>query len=251
MPMRRSYASKRTYSVKSRDARRVKRRKLGTPSGVLVTRSPNAPKPYLGPGADVKWNNSAIELVSPYTITMDSSGSVYHINEISKGVGQNQRIGNAYRNIGVHLRGYVNQTPASAVFAREDTVRICLVWDTQPQGALPVFNEIMQNTILSGASALPLYPDEERFKIFWSKTFTWGRAAGDSVCLARYEIDEYIGFPRNFVTKLSAGSATGGSISLIRSGGLYLLASSCTSAASTGLPEMRLNLKHFFDEKSP
>lgn len=249
--MGRSYAYKRGYSAKRRDPKRVKSRKLGTPSGVLVTRSPNAPKPYLGPGADVKWNNTALELVSPYTITMDSSGSVYHINEISKGVGQSQRIGNAYRNIGVHLRGWVQQVAASPVFCREDTVRFSLVWDTQPQGALPVFNEIMQNTLLSGSSALPLYPDEDRFKIFWSKTFTWGRQAGDSVSLARHEIDEYIGFPRNFVTKLSAGSATGGSISLIRSGGLYLLTSASTAAASTGMPECRMNIKHFFDEKSP
>jgi hypothetical protein len=125
---------------------------------------------------------------------------------------------------------------------------MCLVWDTQPQGGLPVFNEIMQNTILSGSSALPLYPDEERFKIFWSKTFTWGRAAGDSVCLARHEIDEYIGFPSYFVTKMSAGATAGGGIGLIRSGGLYLLVSSATAAAASGLPEMLLNVKHFFDE---
>lgn len=250
MPMPRRYFGKRTNPTK-RDALRAKRRKLGTPSGVLVTHNPNAPKPYLGPGADVKWNNTALEVSSPYTVTIDSSGSVYHINEIAKGVSQNQRIGNGYRNIGVHLRGFVNQTPASGVFAREDTVRMSLVWDTEPQGSLPVFNEIMQNTILSGSAALPLYPDEDRFKIVWSKTFTWGRAAGNSVVLARHEIDEYIGFPPYFFTKMTAGSATGGGIGVIRSGGLYILLASNTAAASTGLPEMLLNIKHFFDEKTP
>lgn len=249
--MGRPYANKRTWNAKRRDAKRVKGRKLGTPSGVLITRSPNAPKPYLGTGGDVKWNNSTLETLAPYTITMDSSGSVYHINEIAKGVSQNQRIGNGYRNIGVHLRGFVNQTAAGPTFAREDTVRMSLVWDTLPQGDLPVFGDIMQNTILSGSSALPLYPDEDRFKIFWSKTFTWGRAAGDSVSLSRHEIDEYIGFPSYFYTKLSAGATNGGGIGLIRSGGLYLLVSAATPAAVTGMPEMLLNIKHFFDEKSP
>jgi len=248
------YGRKRsTYDATARKKKRYTKRRLGSPNGVLVAHSPDAPKPYMGRGSDVKWQNRALNASDPYYLETTSLGQVYHVNSLSMGTGQNRRIGNAFRNLGVHLRGYINQGSFDQYgFTLNDTLRISLVWDASPNKMLPAYYDIYQTdgTPASPAGiALPNYPQEDRFKILWTKTTQMSRG-NDSQ--KRWDIDEYVGFPPNLITKY-VGGTTGDSINLTLTGGLYLCFGSCNTLAQgvTLMPRIALSMKYFFDEKTP
>jgi len=248
------YGRKRSvYDSNAAKKKRYTKRRLGSPNGVLVAHSPDAPKPFMGRGADVKWANFALEVDDPYYATSSSLGQVFHVNSLSMGTGQNRRMGNAFRSLGVHLRGYINQgSKDSFGFTLNDTLRVSLVWDASPNKMLPAFYDIYQTdgTPASPAGiALPNYPQEDRFKILWTKTTQFSRTSDEQ---KRYDIDEYIGFPSNLITKV-VGGTTGNSINLILSGGLYLCFGSCNAAGDgpSLMPRIALSMKYFFDEKTP
>ena len=248
------YGRKRsTYDSTASKKKRYTKRRLGAPNGVLVAHSPDAPKPFLGKSADVKWQNMALNTVDPYYLETSSLGQVFHINRLSMGTGQNRRVGNAFRNLGVHLRGAIEQgTYDAAGQTLFDTMRISLVWDASPNKILPAYFDIYQTdgTPASPAGiALPNYPQEDRFKILWTKTTHMNRSKEER---KRWDIDEYVGFPSNMITKY-VGGTTGDSINLTLSGGLYLCFGS-TQSATLGaelMPRIRLSMKYFFDEKTP
>ena len=232
--------------------KRVSKQKLGTPAGVIQVHAPSAPKPYLGRGADVKWFNGIIQPNEPYTSFFTGIGDVQHLNRIAQGTGQNRRIGNAYRNLGIHLRGWIDQGAANSggKLAR-DTLRVSVVWDRSPNKVLASYSEIYNVSPASLAgTALPNYTEEDRFTILATKTYTMQSGASDQVGRKRMDLDEYIGFPRNLITK-HVGGATGGEITVQNTGALLLcIGGSLDSSQTDQFSELYCHFKLFYDERT-
>jgi len=201
---------------------------------------------------DVKWFNGIVNADSPYVDFFTPNGSVQHLNRISQGTGQNRRIGNAYRNLGIHLRGWVDQGAANAggKLAR-DTLRVSVVWDKCPNKTLASYSEIynVSPAALAG-TALPNYTEEDRFMILSSKTYTMQSGLSDQVGRKRIDLDEYIGFPKNLITR-HVGGATGGEITVQNTGALLLcIGGSLDTNQTDQFSEFYCHFKLFYDEKT-
>lgn len=248
MPKR--YAPK--YERTPARKKRVARQKLGTPSGVIQIHAPSAPKPFMGRHGDVKWFNGIINPVEPYVVNFTPAGDVQHLNRIAQGTGQNKRIGNSFRNLGIHLRGWADQGPVDAEGNfLADTLRVSVVWDRSPNKSLATYSEIynVSPAALAG-TALPNYTEEDRFMILSTKTFTMQAGNWSAHGAKRIDFDEYIGFPRNLVTKMVGGSS-GGEITVCNTGALLLcIGGSLDTSYTTSFSSLYCHFKLFYDEKT-
>lgn len=226
--------------------------KMGTPAGVLSVTNPVAPKPYMGRGGDVKWFNGILNPNDPFIVNFIPAGAVYHVNPISQGTGQNKRIGNTFRNLGIHLKGWIDQGAANAGGKlSRDTLRVSLVWDASPnKTAVPYESIYNVSTAALAGTALPNYTEEDRFKIMWSKTYTMQSGLSDDVGRKRIDLDEYVSFPRNLITKCVGGS-TGSAITIQNTGALLLcIGGSLPTEKTDQFSELYCHYKIFFDEKT-
>lgn len=235
--------------------KRAVRQRLGMPRGVITMHAPTAPKPYYGRSGDVKWQNGIVNNVEPYVVNFTPGGATYQLNTIQQGTGQNRRIGNSYRNLGIHVRGWIDQgAPAVTEFGTyylADTLRVALVWDASPNKSLAGYGEIFNVSAATHAgNALPNYTEEDRFQILWQKSYTMQNGKVDAVNKHRYDLDEYIGFPSNLITKMTGG-VTGGDYTVMNTGALLLcIGGSLGTAFTTSFSELYMHHKLFFDEKT-
>lgn len=246
MPKR--YAKK-TFTPRKK---RFTKPKMGTPAGVLSVTNPVAPKPYMGRGGDVKWFNGILNPNDPFYVDFIPAGAVYHVNPISQGTGQNKRVGNTFRNLGIHLKGWINQGDPTSGYVHQDTLRVSLVWDASPNKETVSYDTIYNvSTAALAGTALPNYTEEDRFKIMWSKTFTMQASnitqGGD---LKRLDLDQYVQFPRNLITKCVGGS-TGSAITIQNTGALLLcIGGSLPTSQTLSFSKLYCHYKIFFDEKT-
>lgn len=141
---------------------------------------------------------------------------INHVNEINQGTALIERIGVRAKMLAVLIKFAVKvQTSTVIAFGK-----LALVYDRQPQGVLPIANQIYDAGTVTGPQVTN---NRDRFEILWEKTFSLtGNTSGGLANLtgkSSMMIDERISFSRD--TNWAQG--TSGAIANTRTGALYLV----------------------------
>lgn len=177
---------------------------------------------------------------------MSTNDYVYPINLIQSGSGSWQRIGRKVHNHSVRIKAIAtcyygpDGDTVPAVFSR--VLRVLLVHDKQPNGALPIKSAILAQKNQAGTETSDYqsqlsYDNMDRFKILRDSTYVMdpprpneqvddGTAGMSTQC----KIDEYvkINIPTNY-----SSESTPASIADISTGAIYLVLLTNTIAADT------------------
>lgn len=163
------------------------------------------------------------------TLAINTTPNTLHLDIVPTGTLVTTRIGKAWQNTGVHIRGQIT--------ARESAVTnhygIYLVWDRQPNFALASFGTIFDTTSIASSDALPLRSNKQRFRILKS----WhGLILGNITAMTNGGeaklIDSFVVLPKECIAQTTAADTTG--VIANRSSGALLLASMGTTAAGAG-----------------
>lgn len=187
-----------------------------------------------GAKGDAKYHD-----VAESVYTMDTTGGVVHLDVVPQGTGVENREGKAFAVSSVQVRGYI----ASGSETTNTHATAQLVWDFQPNKALPGLSEIMEDTT---PTSLPKRENAGRFKVL--RRLTWalsgesdqpGTASGNNC----HTVDEYVKMPSDAVA-LCTGADTTGVIGNRISGALYLVYSGNrdTTAAAQFRVRFRVNV---------
>jgi len=131
---------------------------------VRVGRAPPATRGFWGPQNRSAEEQKVVDTASA-NYALDTTGSVTLINGVATGTDYTNRIGRKVVWKSVQIRGL--WVPADATVSN-NLCRICLVWDSQPNGALPTIADIFQQAL--GNSMLNLN-NRDRFKMIMDKQF--------------------------------------------------------------------------------
>jgi len=129
-----------------------------------VGRAPPATRGFWGPQNRSADEQKVVDTVSA-NYALDTTGSVTLVNGVATGTDFTNRIGRKVVWKSVQIRGL--WLPADATVSN-NLCRICLVWDTQPNGALPAISDIFNQAL--GNSMLNLN-NRDRFKMIMDKQF--------------------------------------------------------------------------------
>lgn len=97
-------------------------------------------------------------------------GDIRLINAINNGTAFYERIGNRIAMKSLHLTGFIERNVSNTMASNEDYLRVMIVYDRQPNGALPVITDILQdvdavgNTYNFGLSGINM-DNRNRFKM--------------------------------------------------------------------------------------
>lgn len=159
------------------------------------------------------------------------TGAIALLNGLTQGTTVLTRIGNQILIKKIHLKFYIE----GALFAQTPTiamgvVRILLLWDKQPNGALPALSDILQSTTNTTSITSSMDLDTvQRFNVLWDKRFTYANQVTNVPFSEGNQYHEY--FVRtNLKTTYAAASA--GDITDIRTGALLLVYVSDSAAAA-------------------
>lgn len=162
-----------------------------------------------------------------------------HIDIVPRGTGVSERDGKAWRAQGLQFNGICrllfNGTPA--VGPNSHNCAVYLVWDFQPNAALPISGAILDNPGANFQLALPNRDNQSRFRFLWGRRFSFTHAqtppaAGVEPGTLRSEpISETIRFPPGMYSEATEADSTGVIANRIR-GALYWLAVSDSNTTS-------------------
>lgn len=113
--------------------------------------------------------------VANYVFSLDAgSTNVFPLNLVQEGTGFYNRIGRKIEMLSLHMRGSILQTGNAA--AADDFVKWAIVYDRQPTGALPNYNNIFLDYNPSGATSNGPYSNinldnRDRYQIIRHDTF--------------------------------------------------------------------------------
>lgn len=193
---------------------------------------------------EVKGVDTVLTL-SPVIATTSTNGSIFTLNLIAPGTASYNRVGRKVYHKSVRIRGFATWQFAAATTTSDlvgNTLRMVLVWDKQPAGAVPAFDTIFGVTAQDGTESSTIqapikYDNMDRFKILKDDVYTFKAEAtpltGGSTNLITYRLafDEYVKLLGK-ETVFSGQSATQ-TIADISSGGLYLVFRSLTNVATS------------------
>lgn len=156
--------------------------------------------------------------------TYNTNGDIYLLNGIDAGTQAYQRVGRKVRYLSLRVKGVANLEGVT----RANVLRMIVVWDKQPNGALPTYSQIFGNTDAVGITTQTLnsqilYDQMDRFKILRDKTMPMNIASNATATeLYAYwvEWDEYINL-KGLESVYNDGNA--GTIADINSGAIYLI----------------------------
>lgn len=164
------------------------------------------------------------------------------LNATSQGAAETNRIGRKIVLKSVMIRGYINQYQAGAA-PINDFLRAILVYDRQPNGAAPVFSDIIQDVDQAGTTSSTSMSslnisNSDRFKVlrdwFWKVDVPGGatlvQAAQVSTDCKEFSLKAYV--PLNGLETHYNGT-NGGTIADITSGSLLLVTQGGASAANS------------------
>lgn len=170
--------------------------------------------------------------ISPILATTNTNGSSVVLNLIAPGNGSYNRVGRKIKITSVRLRGIIEVTlipDVTTALMNGVTVRMVVVYDKQPSGVLPTFDQIFGLTDQTGTEATtyldPIrYDNMDRFQVLRDSLYTANpqAASDDGTTNAKtYDLpfDEYIkvGRSTNY-----GGQSSPCTIADISSGGLYV-----------------------------
>lgn len=150
-------------------------------------------------------------------LDVDTGGEILLLNGMQRGTSDGTRVGRRIRMVALELRAYVS-TPAAAT---EQTGRVMLVYDRQPNGVALAITDVI-NT--SNPIGMRQYDNEKRFEIFYDKTYAL-RMHGAEFEQPHFELD----LPLDHIVHYNAGNA--GSVADIVYGSLYAISVGNVAAA--------------------
>lgn len=180
--------------------------------------------------------------LSPVIATTNTNGSMFVVNTVRPGNGSYNRVGRRIFNksLRIKIRGNMNIVSQTTTYDIEgNSLRMVVVWDTQPSGVLPTFDTIFGSTTQAGTEATSIvdpikYDNLQRFKILkdcWLplniEAISSGAANADNDYA--FFIDEYINL-KNRVTTFS-GDSSPSTIADISTGGLYIVFRAAVNSA--------------------
>lgn len=120
------------------------------------------------PGDETKFFDTAIGILFDTTGTVD----VPSLNLIPQGVTQSQRIGRKCNITSIDLNGEVTwQVDMTGTAYANSDVKLCLILDTQSNGAAPAYGDVFDLTLANPIYAFRNMANSERFKVLktWHK----------------------------------------------------------------------------------
>ncbi len=172
-----TYVQSRLRSRANRRALVSARRRRGIGKVVLV-RQPR-PRMNLRTGgflglemkfADIETDNDAF--ATTWATMEDATND--SISGVAQGDGESQRDGRIYNIHSVHIRCVAHVAASESVVNPQSTFRgrICLVWDTQTNGAQLTATDVMDGGLTDDTLAWRNLQHTKRFKVLWDKDFT-------------------------------------------------------------------------------
>jgi hypothetical protein len=165
-----------------------------------------------------------------------TSVSLQVINVALPGSSFYQRVGNTIRMKSIHVRGFIEPIGTPPAGVGQDYVRMCIIYDRQPNGAYPTYSQIFTSYNNAGSTASTAWdftnPTQfDRFLILRDKTMyipPIGTGGAANITPMSYTdpqhkllVNFYIKLP-DLETRFN--QAASGTISDITSGAIYLLA---------------------------
>lgn len=98
----------------------------------------------------------------------DTTGSVTLVNGMAQGSDFTNRIGRKYTNVAVQLEGFLSPQDSTVGTTK---CRIMLIYDTQPNSALPVITDVLT---ASTSSSFMNLNNRDRFKVLCDENYTLG-----------------------------------------------------------------------------
>lgn len=206
---------------------------------VVVSRWPRAPlatRGFYGPQRRSPEEQKVIDTAQA-SYSMDSSGTVVLLNGVATGTDFTNRIGRRVTISSIQIRGIIRPTDLGT---NPQCVRLMLVYDTQPNGALPAVGEVVQN--LNGTTMLNLN-NRDRFKVIMDKQYAIG-GISDTATQA------YAMSPTVFNVKMYKKcnydvifDGTTNAISDIQSGSIFLLTLGSEAAATGATLQASIRLR--------
>ena len=173
----------------------------------------------------------------PGGLGMDTTGTITALNIVAQGDALTQRTGSRYTQLGLQIRGYVQSGTATTI----TMTAFLIVWDRQPQGALPAITDILDT---ADSRSFQRADNRDRFHVLLRRDYVLMGPAGTPTSASIKNVDEFIKFRRQTVL---AGGDTTGVVANMKTGGLYLVTVGVAPAGATaGTMNARFRL-HFAD----
>lgn len=172
--------------------------------------------------------------LSPVIATTSTNGSAFTLNLVRPGSASYNRVGRKIFLKSLRLTGqaeYLNGFAPTTGNITGGLLRMVVVWDKQPSGALPAFDEIFGVTLQDGTEqsqvlAPPRYDNMGRFQVLRDchiqglPQLTPGTGGSVNEITYYYPFDEFIKLGNR--TTVFSGQSSPSTIADISSGGLYV-----------------------------
>lgn len=220
-------------------------RKVGK-RGASRGRKPRRVKARRGAGPAVL-RHSAAEVKSvdlndagsaPYTTAINSTAAVILLNGMVPGSNLQNRLGRKIAMKSVRLLGNIIWNGNGAV--NYDFFRLMIVYDRQPNGALPALSDILQTVDPAGNTSSTVWDhvnlsNRDRFQILRNRMYSVNSHGGSSTFVAgaitdgRWQVDEFVRL-KDLETHFNTGVA--GTVADMTTGALLLVLVGATAAAN-------------------
>jgi len=162
------------------------------------------------------------------TYALDTTGSITHVSVVPQGASVNQRIGRKCELKYFQMRGEMRNN-ATAV---HNNVAVYLVWDEQPNKAMPAITDILD---AASVYALSKRENVQRFKIIkkW-RAAMMGLGATPVTGTEMVTLDEYVRLPKGLVVVPTTADITG-AIADVINGALFLVTVGDTTGAAAAV----------------
>lgn len=231
----------RTRSMYGAYAGARSRSRLSRPAGVAGTTRSFAARvvrdmPLFAPrNVPVKFEQKYFDLTQAGYVA-DTTGTITHINPVPLGDSILERHGARFLNTQVQLRGILLAGSAGTVANAVAYV----VWDRQPQGALPAITDIFD---VVNANSYQVTSTRDRFRLMVRLNYSvTGNSTTPATGLESRSIDSRVAM-RQPTTYLSG--ATVGTIASVQTGALYLVTMG-SAVAGTTAPTWFLRIRTLF-----
>lgn len=208
-------------------------------AAVIITKAPPAkkqagfqgrqiPRGFVSPlAADSKF----IELTTDATKTMDTTGTVTHLDIVAQGDTVSSRTGKSWINTNFQIRGTI--TAGTAGIA--SLVSAFLVWDRQPNKALAAIGDFLETSGAISSTAFAKRENKGRFLCIkkWVRSIV-GNSTAAAAGREQIAIDKWIKLPQECISQCTAADTTG--VIGNRITGALLLITAGDKAAGTTAP---------------
>lgn len=182
---------------------------------------------------EFKGMDTEMTLTNGVLATTNTNGDAFVVNLIRTGNGSYNRVGRKIKAKTLRIFGHVYCDHALQTTLEDlsgNVLRMVVVWDKQPSGVLPTFDEIFGHTTQDGTESTSLldprkYDNMDRFRVlkdcrYDSNPTAIGGSPGTANITMYYNIDEYMDL--RVGETVYSGDSTPMTIADISSGGIYV-----------------------------